>query len=94
MRKMKVIIDGVEHSFIQFHIDQSVWSIVRGAPTPQGVLHPSGDAPAVGWVVVYVDDFLVVGSDGTIDATTETLTDRWKISEKPTIQYGSSCSVE
>ena len=73
MRKMTVHINGKVHSFRQSHIDQSVWSIVEGPPTPQGVWQPSGDEPAIGWVMVYVDDFLVVGDDDTINSTTETL---------------------
>ena len=83
------------HHLRQSHIDQSVWSsIVPGSPTPQGVWNPKTDVPAVGWVVVYVDDFLIVGDNPTIEATTEAINNRWKVSEKPTLQYGSNLSVE
>ena len=77
----------------QSHIDPSVWSVVPGPPTPQGVWEPVDGVTAIGWVVVYVDDYLVVGSDLVIDSVTETIKAKWQTSEQPTLQYGSNASV-
>ena len=93
MRKMTITIKGVSYHLRQSHIDQSVWSIAPGPPTPQGVSSPA-DAPAVGWVVVYADDFLITGADHVTNATTETVKDKRKVSEKPTLNYGPNFSVE
>ena len=39
-------------------------------------------------------DFLTVGNDETINAATDVIKNRWKVSEKDTLNYGSGLSVE
>ena len=76
MRNTTVTISGVAHYLRQSHIDQRVWPVVPGTPTPQGVVSRNDTTPAVGWVVVYVDDFLIVGPDSTINAATAVISNK------------------
>ena len=78
MKKMTALIDGVAHYLRQPHADPSVWSTVAGSPTPPGVLNPGCGAEAVGWVVVYVDDFLIIGPDDVRNGATEAIRNKWK----------------
>ena len=81
----------------QSHIDPSVWTIVKGDFVPKGAghlertVHPDD---VVGYLVVYVDDFLILGSGVTIDAATAAIKSVWKITDTPTVKWGSGDTVE
>ena len=68
-----------------------------------GVSGPTASVPqrieavgseAVGYIVAYVDDFLIVGADPFIDAAAARINEKWKIAGKPTLQLGGGKSVE
>ena len=102
LKRMTIIHNGVNHIFLQSHIDPSVWSIVPGDLDEQGNGRPTscsnpakaGVTQVVGWIVVYVDDFMIVGSNPVIDAATSAIKAKWRITDKPTVNFGSNESVE
>ena len=46
----------------------------------------------MGWVVVY--DFAIVASDPVIDLVRDVIAKKWRITDKPTISFGSGQKVE
>ena len=52
------------------------------------------ESGAYGYLATYVDDFLILGPDPIIDNAKGVFEAKWKITEKPTVAYGSGCSVE
>jgi len=102
LKRMQIKVKGQTYVFEQSAIDPSVWLIVRGALDKAGVgrpTHRTGTSEGVesgsfGYIVVYVDDFLIVGSDPFIDAATTVIKAKWKITDKPTLKCGSGKSVE
>ena len=97
LKRMTFKIGKETHHFQQSHIDPSVWTIVKGSVAPEGAgfldrsVKPED---VVGYLVVYVDDFLILGAGSTINAVTETVKSKWKITDKPTLKWGSKLSVE
>ena len=76
LRKMSIDVDGKTYIFHQSHIDPSVWTVVRGRISPEGLGVPTHDARSpddpdsepLGYIVVYVDDALLTDSDQRINA--------------------------
>ena len=52
------------------------------------------DPTAFGYLVIYVDDFLVVSDDPWIDAVRDALNHEREITDKPTVHFGSSMRIE
>ena len=44
-------------------------------------------------MVTYVDDFLILAPDAVINSVAGVIEKKWKITQKPTVAYGSGCSV-
>ena len=45
-------------------------------------------------MVTYVDDFLILAPDAFLDKVNGAIESKWRITEKPTVHYGSGISVE
>ena len=52
------------------------------------------ESQCIGFLVTYVDDFLILASDPVIEQVRGVIEAKWRITEKPTVSYGSGCSVE
>ena len=99
---MVIKVKGKEYILQQSAIDPSVWIILRGGLLPKGggrPLHPSfnpeeAESGAYGYLVTYVDDFLIMAPDDTIDQLSAVIAAKWKITEKPKVTFGSGGSVE
>ena len=96
LKKMTFTEKGVKYVFRQSVIDPSVWVIVRADNVAEaaGSGATLGDTGVVGFLVTYVDDFLILGGDALTDRVTDVIKQKWKSTEKPKVAYGSECSVE
>ena len=97
VRRLALTSSGEVHHLRQSHIDPSVWTIVKGAIAPEGAGRPERNAKpedVVGYLVVYVDDFLILGLPKTIDAVTVAIKSVGKITDNPTLKWGSGLTVE
>ena len=96
LKKMTFTEKGVKYVFRQSVIDPSVWVIVRADNVAEaaGSGATLGDTGVVGFLVTYVDDFLILGGDALTDRVTDVIKQKWKITEKPKVSYGSGNSVE
>ena len=73
LKKMVSKLKGQQYILQQSAIDPSVWVILRGGLLPNGggrPQHPSynseeAESGAYGYLVTYVDDFLILGPDGS-----------------------------
>ena len=81
--------------------NKSLGSTGSGGNVPEDAgrpLHPQFDAEVqdsrcFGYLVTYVDDFLILSSDPFIEAVKGVSEAKWRTTEKPTVSYGSGCSV-
>ena len=64
-----------------------------GRPLHEAFSPVEAESAAFGYLVIYVDDFLVVSSDPFIYAARGALLSKWKVTDKPTIQYGSGLCI-
>ena len=95
LKKMTFNYNGKEHRFVQSVIDPSVWIIQRvGFVANAAGSGSTGVDEAVGYLITYVDDFLILGADPLIDKVTDVIRGQWKITEKPTVSIASGNSVE
>ncbi|CAK0841691.1 unnamed protein product, partial [Prorocentrum cordatum] len=82
MRGMRVQVGGRECKLAQSHCDASVWMA-----TPALEPKLEADRELLGLVVVYVDDFLVIGPDGVIDVVEAKLNTFWACSSQVRIGF-------
>ena len=47
-----------------------------------------------GWIVVYVDDFAIASSDPVSELVKKAIEEKWKISDKPLVPFGSRKMAE
>ena len=65
-----------------------------GQPLHECFFPEEPESAAFGYLVIYVDDFLVISDDPFIDAVRDKLRGTWQITDKPTVNFGSGLSVE
>ena len=48
----------------------------------------------IGWIVVYVDGVAIIADDPAIDLVRDKIAQKWRITDKPTVSFGSGRTVE
>ena len=73
LRKMR---SEEKHYFVQSAAEPNLWAILKGDPMEEG----SQDEQLEGFLLVYVDDLMIVGEASTIQVITKTLQQEWETS--------------
>ena len=73
LRKMR---SEEKHYFVQSAAEPNLWAILKGDPMEEG----SQDEQLEGFLLVYVDDLMIVGEATTIQVITKTLQQEWETS--------------
>ena len=81
-RVVVIDIEAVPHKLRQSMVDPAVWSVVK----LEAVLVDAHDS-AVGYLLVYVDDCLILGPPAVVKAVEETLLQTWACTTHPHISF-------
>ena len=87
-REVRFMINGVRHRLLQSRSDSSVWLI-----TPEQDPHIEADRQVTGMMLIYVDDFLLMGPPAAILALEAVLMARWKMSSQEMVDLMHPGSV-
>ena len=79
-RVMPIDIEGVPHRLRQSAVDPAVWSVLERKTTVVDAYDR-----AVGYLLVYVDDLLIVGPPSVVTGVEATLLGTWKCTVNPHI---------
>ena len=85
LSQMKITIDGEVCRLVQSTVDASVWCIVPESE----VETPLHTRRVLGYLLSYVDDFLIAGADNTRDAVCDALKSIWSCKSTGSVRYGS-----
>ena len=85
LSRLQITIDGEVCRLVQSNVDASVWCLV---PAPE-VGAPLHQRRVLGYLLSYVDDFLIAGADSTRAAVCDALKSIWSCKSTGSVRYGS-----
>lgn len=94
LQKMRWSVNGERHQFVKT-AERNVWRIVKDGGGPRGldggsVLGTAAGGETMGFLLVYVDDMMIVADNDLTHSTANAIGQRWQCSQPEFLQEGKS----